>query len=280
MAMVDYVLEMTFSLYRQDLDELVRGKLFLSSSTGDYTLEREGQATIAAFFDHEADRATLLEQISSLSEIALRAVDRERVDWLDRYEQSLVAIPIGDRFIVAPKAELIDAGERIGIVIPQERAFGTGSHASTALCIEALESMDLETRQCVDVGSGSGILAIVMARLLARRVIALDNELDTLGVIRANLHRNGVSSQQVLHFIGGPDSLRGQHDVVVMNIIPEVIVPLLPEVVALMHEDSRLILSGILFDRKDDVLAAAGRRGLTLETDRSRGEWWCGQFRL
>src|SRR5205085_810404 len=131
------------------------------------------------------------------------------------------------------------------IVVPQEQAFGTGSHETTSLCIETLESLDLRGKRGLDVGSGSGILAIAMLRLGASRVIAFDNDADAYGALRDNRMRNGIADGAMPLFIGGTEALRGgSFDVVTMNIIPEVIIPLLPQVVP--RAAGPLILSGIL----------------------------------
>src|SRR5581483_80035 len=93
------------------------------------------------------------------------AVDRPRVDWLQLYQQSLQPLFIGRSFVIAPDASLIppDTG-RHELIIPQELAFGTGSHESTALCIELLEELDLRGKRVLDAGAGSGILALAMLR--------------------------------------------------------------------------------------------------------------------
>jgi len=277
---VDYILEISFPEVRQDLDELVRGQLYLSGSSGDFLQERGKQSTSAAFFEDQSECLRVGAALEGIAGIECHSLERERVDWLERYEQSLAALRIGQRFLVAPSAGLITDEGRLPIVIPQERAFGTGSHASTALCLEMLESVPVAYKRCVDIGTGSGILAIGMARLGAARVFAFDNDSDSLGVVRANLLRNGVGSETVLHFIGGPESLRGRYDVLTMNIIPEVIVPLLPDVVFLMGSHSVLILSGVLLERREEMVRAASRRGLRLVQQSHRGEWWCGQFTI
>jgi len=94
---------------------------------------------------------------------------------------------IGESFIVAPDARLIPAGERRHpIIVPQEQAFGTGSHETTSLCIEMLEGLDIRGRRGLDIGTGSGILAIAMLRLGAAKVIAFDNDVDAYGPLRDN----------------------------------------------------------------------------------------------
>jgi ribosomal protein L11 methyltransferase len=186
---------------------------------------------------------------------------------------------IGTRFVVAPDAALFPDGDRLTIVVPQEQAFGTGSHETTSLCIELLETLDLAGRRGLDVGSGSGILALAMHRLGAAKVIAFDNDTDAYGALRDNRIRNGVPDRAMPLFIGSVEALRGSaFDVLTMNIIPEVILPLLGDVVQRMAVDARLILSGILLVKRNEVVDAAAMRGLRLIDERARGEWWAGVF--
>ncbi|HJW92927.1 MAG TPA: 50S ribosomal protein L11 methyltransferase [Thermoanaerobaculia bacterium] len=251
-------------------EEIIQSRLFLTASTGSTSTEDQ----ITAYFDSPDDRSVAK---SLLADFDVSETERERVDWLELYQQSLEPMEIGSRFIVAPDASLLQGSTRLPIVVPQEQAFGTGSHETTALCIELLESIDIAGKRGLDIGTGSGILAIAMHHLGAAKVIAFDNDRDAYAAMRDNRMRNGVDESKMPMFIGGIESLRGgTFDVVTMNIIPEVIIPLLPEVVR--HVGRALILSGILVVKRDEVVLAARENGLTLVTERSRGEWWAGWF--
>jgi len=269
---MDFVLEIS---YRSDpeLDDEVQSRLFLTASTGSSSVDRDGVTTVTAYFDSPQWRSSALPALEHLG-AQLRTDDRPRVDWLERYEQSLVPSFIGRNFVVAPDARLIGDTERHRIIVPQEQAFGTGSHETTALCIEMLERIDVRGKRGLDIGSGSGILAIAMTLLGAKKVIAFDNDADAFGPLRDNRMRNRVD---VPLFIGSVEALRGgKFDVITMNIVPEAIIPLLPSVITRMSGD--LILSGILNDRRDDVVRAAEVGGATLRDESSKGEWWCGRF--
>ena len=149
------------------------------------------------------------------------------------------------------------------------QAFGTGSHASTALCIELLEEIDLRKARALDIGCGTGILSLAMLLLGARKVIGFDIDRDTIGAMEDNRRRNRTPAS---FFIGTLDSLRPSlFDVVTMNILPEVIVPLLPSVSR--HVRGSLILSGILRRQRDEIVG-----GLRLVSERENGEWWAGRF--
>ena len=269
--MIDYILDICFD---EDAEEIVQSRLFLTKSTGSVAVET---TLLSAYFDSAADRDAAMELLRGFE---LHAYEREREDWLARYEQSLEPLLIGDSFVVAPDARLIPEGTtRHALVVPQEQAFGTGSHETTSLCIEILESMDLAGKRGLDVGAGSGILALAMCRLGAAQAIAFDNDVDAYGALRDNRARNGIDAARMPLFIGGVEALRGgRFDVVTMNIIPEVILPLLGEIVD--RVGGTLILSGILVDRAAEVVAACAARGLRLAEERKKSEWWAGSFRI
>jgi ribosomal protein L11 methyltransferase len=269
--MIDYILEIVCDAARED--EML-ARLYLTPSNGSSSTEAAGTLTISAYFDSKRDRDNSAPLFADAEEV--RRIDRERVDWLAHYQQSLEPLFIGRSFVVAPDAALIphDA-ERHALVIPQEQAFGTGSHETTSLCIEILEALDLRGARGLDVGAGSGILALAMLRLGTTRAIAFDNDVDAYAALRENRARNGVGKTQMPLFIGSIEALRGGHfDVVTMNIIPEVILPLLGQVVG--HVSGDLILSGILVTRAAEVVRACP---LALVEEREKGEWWAGRFR-
>jgi ribosomal protein L11 methyltransferase len=265
-GVTDYLLEI------EGADEdLVQARLFLTATSGSTSAD----GVVTAYFDTRDERDAAAELLRGLGEI--RAIERERVDWLDLYQQSLQPLFIGERFVVAPDASLIDS-DRLALVIPQEQAFGTGSHATTSLCIELLESADLRGKRGLDVGAGSGILALAMLRLGAQHVVAFDNDLDALAALRDNRARNGFgpparqsradAQPSMSLFIGTIEALpNAAFDVVTINIVPEVIIPVLPHVRA-----KELVVSGVLIERRDEVVAAM--RGYRIVAERTKGEWW------
>jgi ribosomal protein L11 methyltransferase len=277
--MTDYILELAYDSADTTIEDVLQSRLFLAGSNGNSSREEGGTTTVSAYFDSETARDDAADLFRDVA-VELSFADRARVDWLDMYQQSLHAITIGSRFVVAPDPSLVPEGsDRLSIVLPQEQAFGTGSHETTALCMEMLETRDITGARGLDIGSGSGILAIAMLRLGAARVIAFDNDRDAYAALRDNRMRNAVAEESMPLFIGGVDALRlGVFDVITMNIIPEVIVPLLGDVKKRLNDSGTLILSGILTTRRDHVIAAAAQRSLTLIEQRDRGEWWCGAF--
>lgn len=278
MSELDLILEIRFPL-SSTLDEEVEGILFLLGSDGSIVSEDGDQRVVRAFFADDATRQNAYERLREI-DVALSTYDVEKHDWLASYQQSLHAIDVEGRFVVAPDVELVPSeSSAIPLIIPQERAFGTGSHETTWLCLSLLDRSAIEGKRCVDIGTGSGILAIACAKLGARRVFAFDNDVETYGVVQENLQRNSETGGRVLEFYGSPECLRpSTFDYATMNIIPEVIIPLLPSVRLALRDDARILLSGILVVRRDDVVEAARENGLSLRREESRGEWWCGEF--
>ena len=270
--MKDYLLLISFD--DAVAEELVQSRLYLTSSTGSTSTDDQ----VTAYFDSAEDRDAAKSALDGIDGIEISEAERERVDWLELYQQSLEPIDIGERFVVAPDAALIKGSGRLRITVPQEQAFGTGSHETTALCIEILETLELAGKRGLDIGTGSGILAIAMHRLGAAKVIAFDNDRDAFAAMRDNRIRNTIPESAMPMFVGGVEALRGgTFDVITMNIIPEVIIPLLPAVVS--RVGGALILSGILVVKRDEVVEAAVAHGLGIVGERSRGEWWAGTFR-
>ena len=278
--MNDFIAEVSLDATDTALEELVQGRLFVMSCSGSSSADKGGVTTISAYFATPEERDAAAAELRQIDGVTVRPIDAEPVNWLERYQQSLVAMTIGERFIVAPDPTLLEgSSDRLQLVVPQEQAFGTGSHETTSLCIELLETIDLAGKRGLDVGAGSGILAMAMLRLGASKVIAFDNDVDAYGALRDNRMRNGIAEGSMPLFIGSVEALRGEtFDVITMNILPEVIVALLPGVVPRLAPRAKVVLSGILTTRCDEVVRAAAVHGLHLKEDRERGEWWAGLF--
>ncbi|MEA2463549.1 MAG: ribosomal protein methyltransferase, partial [Acidobacteriota bacterium] len=153
----DFILELSFDSRDAALEELLQARLFLTPSTGSTSTESNGTTTMAAYFDSPEERAEASAMLRDVEGVEFHETERERVDWLELYQQSLTPLFIGARFVVAPDSSLFPAdSDRLTIVVPQEQAFGTGSHETTWLCIELLESIPLIGKRGLDVGAGSG----------------------------------------------------------------------------------------------------------------------------
>ncbi|HEY8483472.1 MAG TPA: 50S ribosomal protein L11 methyltransferase [Longimicrobiales bacterium] len=207
---------------------------------------------------------------------------REHEDWAEKWRQGLEPRRVGRRLVVTPP--WVEPELRPGdvvVVIEPGMAFGTGEHATTRGSLRLLEEAIRPGDRVLDVGTGSGILAIAAARLGAGSVVAVEGDGDALGNARENLERNAVVERVELleawvdePFLAGFGPAR--FDLVVANVLSSVLEPLLPAFHGVLAASGRLILSGILEGEADRILAAAQRAGFTPVAEDREGEWWSG----
>ncbi|MDZ4384232.1 MAG: 50S ribosomal protein L11 methyltransferase, partial [Nitrospirota bacterium] len=160
----------------------------------------------------------------------------------------------GKRLWVCPDGYDFPDPQAVNIVMNPGEAFGTGTHPTTALCLEWLEGVALEGLDVIDYGCGSGILAIVAAKLGARHVWAVDDDPQALRVAQENVRRNGVEPALSILL---PESLGAvQADVIVANILARPLIALASCFAGLLHPGGRVVLSGILQEQADEVAQA------------------------
>ncbi len=194
-------------------------------------------------------------------------------DWGEGWKKHFQPLDVG-RVRVRPSwiADPVPPGS-VEVVLDPGMAFGTGTHPTTSLCLAALSDL-LAARpgaSVLDVGTGSGILAIAARKLGARRVAANDDDPKAIEVARENAAANGVALELVL----APDEIPGTFDLVVANILANTLVELAPAIAAKVAPGGVVLLSGILGPQEDEVRRAYVARGLApLEGgDRRQGEW-------
>lgn len=206
--------------------------------------------------------------------VSSRVVDAQR--WVRPWRSAVRPVRIG-RLVVAPtRVQVAPRRGQLVIRIDPGMAFGSGAHPSTRLALRAL-LRSLRTRRrrplVVDVGTGSGILAIAAARLGAGRVWARDIDPIAVGVARENVQANRVADRVRVIRGAGVGSVPARCDVIVANIIAETIAELLPEVRARIVPGGAFIGSGIVEDRLPAVLAAAADGGFAPADVLASGEW-------
>ena len=233
----------------------------------------------AGYFDSpprvERVRAALLEalrvyglQSSDVREMRPREVEER--DWLAEWKKGWRPTEVG-RFVVAPPwSEIPDDEGRIVIRVEPGMAFGTGTHETTRLCLAAVERHFREG-SFLDVGTGTGILAIAAAKLEPEaRVEACDTDPLAVSVAEENARLNGVGSR-IEFRVGTVDDTTASADVVCANLTADVILPLLPALLAATC--GRLVLSGVLTTQADAVRARLRELGVNGCEVTSEGEW-------
>jgi ribosomal protein L11 methyltransferase len=175
-------------------------------------------------------------------------------DWSTSWQSYFEPIKVGERLWIGPSWYRPPAADTINVVLDPGRAFGTGMHATTALCLDWLESEELGGADVIDYGCGSGILAIAAVKLGARHVFAVDTDPNALSATQKNALRNGVEGVLTALF---PDALPArQADILVANILADPLIALAPRFAALVRDGGSVVLSGILEGQSDAVAAA------------------------
>lgn len=204
-------------------------------------------------------------------------------DWLARYRESVVPFQVGKQFVVDPRDpcdEVLRAARDDGrflLRIPARSAFGIGSHESTRLAVELLEAAPPQGLEVLDVGTGTGILALVALRLGARSAVGIDVDPGAALVARDTARRNALSPRLAAATIG---ALRpgAAFDVVVVNIIPAEWLGSAAELRPYLSTSAAVITSGLLVGQRAMVRDRLVDLGLELADERREGEWLALRF--
>jgi ribosomal protein L11 methyltransferase len=201
--------------------------------------------------------------------------------WRERWKRWFVGFDVSERLRVRPPWEAAAAGEVVTVIIEPGMAFGTGQHETTRLCLEAIDAQfagGAAPAEVLDVGTGTGILAIAAALLGASRVVAVDNDPDAVSITVENAEVNGVASR-IEASATALSRIRGSFPVVVANILAPVLMGMAPELARHTATDGVLVLSGILATQADNVVAAYTSLGMALASRAQAGEWVRLDFR-
>lgn len=249
---------------------------------------KSGEVLLKAYFDPSSDigrahsdfRARCQAAAVPLSGCAT-GIEIER-DWLKEWRRNLKPFPVGARFGIIPGRPVSGSAvrDRIPMWLEPRMAFGTGTHESTQLCLEVLETLPLTGRSVLDIGTGSGILAIASAKLGAEPVLACDIDPVAIQVARANCFRNRVD-RRIRLFTGEVEALADRgYDVILANLEGKLIREKLNDFGQRLNPRGQLVLSGLLQPDAADLCRSANVQALplTLLQDLAKGEWRCLVF--
>ena len=202
-------------------------------------------------------------------------------DWENNWKQYYKPMEIGQRLLVIPQWEQVDPGQRVPLILDPGLTFGTGSHATTRLCLTALEKTVAQGDRVLDLGCGSGILSIAALRLGASQALAVDIDDKCLDVAYENAALNGIGKDRYTVRVGDVLSdgslrreLEGGYDIVVANIVADVIIALAPLVPAMLRPGGTFLCSGIIDDRAEEVRSALEAAGWTVLETQSADGWF------
>lgn len=194
-------------------------------------------------------------------------------DWATSWKKYYKPLKIGNKILIKPIWEDVEISkEDIVVELDPGMAFGTGTHETTSMCVELLEKYLEENNNVFDIGTGSGILSIVASKLGAEKVTGVDLDEVAVTSARENVSYNKIDNVDILH---GDlvDVIKGKANIVVANIIAEVIVYLTSIIKPFIKKDGYFITSGIIKDRKEDVLKSLEKEGFEVVEISEKGEW-------
>ncbi|WP_138204794.1 50S ribosomal protein L11 methyltransferase [Haloimpatiens lingqiaonensis] len=196
-------------------------------------------------------------------------------DWENNWKKYYKPTKVGDKIVVKPIWEEYknNPGEII-LELDPGMAFGTGTHETTRMCIKALEKYVKEDSTVFDIGTGSGILSIAAAKLNAKKVIGVDLDPVAVDSAKQNVEFNKLDNIEILY--GNlMEVVQGKADIVIANIIADIIMFLTKDVKNFIKEDGYFISSGIILERKNDVVKCLEENGFHIEEINIDGEWCC-----
>ncbi|MBD9485522.1 50S ribosomal protein L11 methyltransferase [Pseudomonas sp. PDM14] len=213
---------------------------------------------LLALFEADTDAANLVAHLELLTGAALPEHQIEHIadqDWERSWMDNFQPMRFGQRLWIVPSWHAAPEPDAVNLLLDPGLAFGTGTHPTTALCLEWLDGQELKDCDVLDFGCGSGILAIAALLLGAPRAVGTDIDPQALEASRDNASRNQIDPARFPVYLPA-DLPQQQADVVVANILAGPLVSLAPQITSLVKSGGRLALSGILAEQADDVRAA------------------------
>ena len=232
------------------------------------------EVVITALFDADTDTVAVIDTLRGLG-LAWDGEEWELLqdrEWERAWMDDFRPMRFGERLWICPSwCEPPEPGA-VNLSFDPGLAFGSGTHPTTALCLEWLDRHPPVGRNLIDYGCGSGILAIAALRLGARHATALDIDPQAIEATRDNARRNAIEADRL--DCGLVDELAPQPaDLVMANILAGPLVELAPRLVSLLRPGGTLVLSGILAEQADQVLDAYAAQGLVMQTPVQRDDW-------
>ncbi|MEF9960407.1 MAG: 50S ribosomal protein L11 methyltransferase [Niameybacter sp.] len=239
---------------------------------------------VKAYFSTEIDVEEKVEAIKGhlkhISEFLnvgtgkITLLDIPEEKWANEWKKYYKPVKLGDHIVIKPKWEDYEAAtDDLIIEMDPGMAFGTGTHETTAMCAELVEKYMQPNQTIVDIGTGSGILGIIAAKMGAEHVIGVDIDPVAVRVAKENVAYNHVEDKMEVYAGNLIDVVKQKGNIVVSNIIADVIIMLAEQVNEVIEEDGLWIASGIIEMRKEDVLAALEKNHFEIVEIHQQREW-------
>ncbi len=268
---------------------------YITSGKWDYTdipIAKETEVVVEKAYlpvngELEGRIQTLRQEIKALESrgvntapAVLTTAELQDEDWSDTWKQYFHTEKPGERVVIKPTwEEYAPQGDEVVIELDPGAAFGTGTHATTAMCIRQLEKLVKPGMTVFDVGTGSGILSIISAKLGAKNIQAVDYDDSVLKIVEENLEQNNVQDIISVAQSDLMQNVHGKAELVIANIIADIIIRLFDQLDEHLEQGGTLLTSGIIEDRIEDVLAAAEAHGYGVVERLENKGWACITFK-
>ena len=250
----------------------------------EHLIEKDGKAQVKGYFEEENFPITqkdIEERLQFLKEncpfdygtLSLTVGVVDDCDWIESWKQYYKPIKAGRVTIVPEWIEYVPQDGEYIVKIDPGMAFGTGEHESTKMCLDVLQSLGMEGKSVIDVGTGSGILALAAAKLGAEHVEAYDIDDNAVKSAKENCALNNLDDKIIVANANLLDKTAGKFDVVLANITADVLITLARSLGNYMKKDGIVIISGIILKREDDVKNAFEEAGFSVFERINKGEW-------
>lgn len=225
--------------------------------------------------------AKLKAERSDCGSLLMTMENIQDADWENNWKQYYKPMEIGERLLVIPQWETAEPGERVPLYLDPGLTFGTGAHATTRLCLTALEKLVRSGDRVLDLGCGSGILSVAALRLGAASALAVDIDDKCRDAAGDNAALNGIAPADFTIRIGNiltdealQAEIGGGYDLVLANIVADVIISLAPRVRGMLSEKGIFLCSGIIDNRAEETAAALAAAGLEILEQREDNGWF------
>lgn len=268
---------------------------YITSGKWDYTdipIAKETEVVVEKAYlpvngELEGRIQTLQQEIKALASrgvntapAVLTTAELQDEDWSDTWKQYFHTEKPGERVVIKPTwEEYAPKGDEVVIELDPGAAFGTGTHATTSMCIRQLEKLVKPGMTVFDVGTGSGILSIISAKLGAKNIQAVDYDDSVLKIVEENLEQNNVQDIISVAQSDLMQNVHGKAELVIANIIADIIIRLFDQLDEHLEQGGTLLTSGIIEDRIEDVLAAAEKHGYGVVERLENKGWACITFK-
>ena len=268
---------------------------YITSGKWDYTdipIAKETEVVVEKAYlpvngELEGRIQTLQQEIKALESrgvntapAVLTTAELQDEDWSDTWKQYFHTEKPGERVVIKPTWEEYEPqDDEVVIELDPGAAFGTGTHATTSMCIRQLERLVKPGMTVFDVGTGSGILSIISAKLGATNIQAVDYDDSVLKIVEENLEQNNVQDIISVAQSDLMQNVHGKAELVIANIIADIIIRLFDQLDEHLEQGGTLLTSGIIEDRIEDVLAAAEKHGYVVVERMENKGWACITFK-